>query len=93
MWQAGEALADIADALGIAPGTAARYLDAPVDEDVGTVKDDSGQESSLPPGALVPITITESLCGPSSIRVTTPSGYVVEGLDVEAAVELLRALT
>jgi hypothetical protein len=41
----------------------------------------------------VPITITESLCGPSRIRVTTPSGYVVEGLDVDGAVDLLRALS
>lgn len=93
LWSAGQTVADIADALGVHPRTVARYLhesvadgiaeSGPVDD--GVVDD----EPSLVP-VVFPATPMSSFGG--SLRVTTPEGFVVDGLDVAGVVALLRAL-
>lgn len=85
LWASGEPLADIADALGIHVATVTRYLDEDVEEtEVSDLR--------LPSAGLVPISITESAVATTGLRVTTPDGFVLDGLDVEDAATLIRAL-
>ena len=87
LWRGGEALADIADALGIHVGTATRYLDEPLEDDA-----DEEVVAALPSPGMVPLEIPVSSLGASTLRLTTPDGFVVDGLDAEAAAALIRAL-
>ena len=88
LWASGEALADIADALGIHVQTATRYLDVPV-EDGGA---DHEEVVELAGPGLVPMEIPLGELVGGGLRITTPDGFVVEGLDVDAAAALLVAL-
>ena len=86
LWMSGEPLADIADALGIHVATVTRYLDEEVD------LTEEASDLCLPSG-LVPIAITQSaVATTTALRVTTPDGFVLDGLDVEDAATLIRAL-
>lgn len=94
LWSAGQTVADIADALGVHPRTVARYLHEPVVE--SAVEEDpvdgvvvGGDEPALVP-VVFPTTPMSSFG--ASLRVTTPEGFVVDGLDVAGVVALLRAL-
>lgn len=88
LWASGEALADIADALGIHVQTATRYLDVPVDDD----GDNYEEVAELPAPGLVPMEIPLGEVVGGGLRVTTPDGFVVDGLDIDAAAALIRAL-
>jgi len=88
LWGSGEALADIADALGIHVQTATRYLDVPV-EDGGA---DHEEVAELPAAGLVPMEIPLGELVGGGLRITTPDGFDVDGLDVDTAVALLLAL-
>jgi hypothetical protein len=87
LWRGSEALADIADALGIHVGTATPSLDEPF-------ADDANEEviTELPSPGLVPLEIPVSSLGGSTLRLTTPDRFVVEGLDAETAAALIRTL-
>ncbi|MEO0322616.1 MAG: hypothetical protein AAF447_06645 [Myxococcota bacterium] len=93
LWADGAALADIADALGIHARTAARYLDEEVargeDADVTAVGPGA---VALAPAGFVEVAVAPQATWASPVRVTTPDGFVVEGLDVEAAAQLIRGL-
>ncbi len=83
----GEKVVDIAEALGVNASTVARYL-----------KEESGGGDGAegpvarPEGGLVPVEITGRRARRSGVQVTTPDGFVVDGLDIEEAVKAIRAL-
>ncbi len=64
-----------------------RYLDEEVE-----AAEDEVSDLRLPSSGLVPISITESAITTTGLRVTTPDGFVLDGLDVEDAAALIRAL-
>ena len=88
LWASGEALADIADVLGIHLATATRYLDIAVEDD----GEQDEMVAELPASGLVPLEIPLTEFGTASVRVTTPGGFMVDGLDLDAATALIRAL-
>ena len=86
LWESGEALADIAEALGVHVATATRYLDEAVEVEADNA------EVELDHGGLVPVSVPITSLGAPALRLTTPEGFVVEGLDVVTLAELIRAL-
>lgn len=96
LWAEGEALADIADALGIHLRTAARYLDEEVEPDedaeAGGTTAESLEAARLAPAGFVEVEVSSRAMWTPPVRVTTPDGFVVEGLDADAAAQLIRGL-
>ena len=87
LWGSGAALVDIGDELGVHVKTVTRYLAEEVEaEEVDEVQD------LAPGGGLVPVSIAETAFGETTVRVTTPDGFVVDVLDVADAAGLIRAL-
>ena len=87
-WSSGEPLADIADALGIHVATVTRYLDEVIEDEA----DGEEEMTELPSPGLVPLELPLASLGGPSVRVTTPGGFVVDGLDADAAAALILAL-
>ena len=95
LWGEGEALADIADALGIHARTAARYLDEEVEQGGPEAEREAGdgtEPMGLAPAGFVELAVSPGAPWTPPVRVTTPEGFVVEGLDAESAAQLIRGL-
>ena len=76
MTAAGESVGDITRALGVSRSTVNRYR--------GLARRRSRE--------LVPISVAEFTESPARCSLVTPDGFRFEGLDVDAAAELWRAL-
>ena len=76
----GESWQAIGAALGIPHETVRRAAGAP-----GDTGSDEG-------GGFVPVEIAERCAAPTSLVLIAPSGYRLEGLDLDCSAELLRRL-
>ena len=86
--QDGETLGAISARLGLVESTLARWL--------RKRKKRAAIDSNLDPGfrsvAIVPCNEAQRSAGLHQLRLITADGYIVEGLDLESATHLLKAL-